>query len=178
MNRFALILRYGLFCVFFTIGAGAVTLSILIDPELSTCFQNRQMLDRIGRDNDKIRDLTEQYQAQIDLIRSEPNVLTRLEHVTFGNTAGSQQPALPAASSRALKQTAQSVLAELKAAPPEPALPDWFGRCRKPNTRTALFAAGAGLILITFLFFGSPGTQKKPPERRFSTTLSPPDDDP
>ena len=29
--------------------------------------------------------------------------------------------------------------------------------------RTALFAAGAGLVLITFLFFGSPGRKRQTP---------------
>ena len=165
MNRSALILRYILFCIFFTVGGGAVTLSILIEPELTTYFQNRQMLEEIRQQNEKIIDLTAQYRAEIDLIRSEPNVLRRLEQVTFGRTftTDPQAASAPSAERQALRQEAKAILADLEDdSPHQTQLPRWFERCREPNTRTALFAAGAGLILITFLFFGSPGKADEP----------------
>ena len=83
MSRWALIIRFLLFCLFFTVGAGAITLSILIDPEMTTFFQNRQILGEIERENQRIQDLTEKYQAQIDLIQNNPDILRRLERVTF-----------------------------------------------------------------------------------------------
>lgn len=180
ISRFGLIIRYLLFCLFFTVGAGAITLSILIDPELGTYFRNRQMLAEIQRENDKISSLTAQYQSQIDLIRSEPNVLARLERVTFGRTFQSNNPQIPnlPAENQALKEAAQSILAEIQDTPPPAALPAWFERCRQPNTRTALFAAGAGLILITFLFFGTPGSSNDPPKKRFSGSQNSPFHDP
>ena len=153
-----LVVRYILFCLFFTVGAGAITLSILIEPELSTYFHNQQILDQIQAENEKIKDLTSQYQAQVDLIESEPNVLARLERVTFGSTFAdeTEQPPILPTDNQALKEAAQSVLEEVDDSPPQTQLPRWFERCREPNTRTALFAAGAGLVLITFLFFGTP----------------------
>jgi hypothetical protein len=163
MSRWTLIVRYVLFCLFFTVGAGAITLSILIDPEMTTYFQNRKMLAEIERQNAKINDLTEKYQVQIDLIQSNPDVLRRLERVTFGkalHTAEDPAAALTA-DNQALRKTAQSILADLQEKPEEPHLPQWFQRCQQPNTRTALFAAGAGLVLITFLFYGSPSKNTK-----------------
>lgn len=159
MSRWTLIVRYVFFCLFFTVGAGAITLSILIDPEMTTYFQNRQMLAEIERENAKIKDLTEQYQAQIDLIHSNPDVLRRLEWVTFGKT---EDPAAAlSADNQVLREAAQSILTDLQEKPEEPQLPRWFQRCKDPNIRTALFAAGAGLVLITFLFFGSPNKISK-----------------
>ncbi len=168
-SRFGLIVRYVLFCLFFTVGAAAITLSILIDPEISTCLTNRRMLHEIRRQNEKIADLTAQYEAQINLVRTEPNVLRRLERVTFGTSTHLPEDASAAdlpPGSQALRQTAQSILADMQKSPAaaETDLPSWFLRCRKPRIRTALFAAGSGLILITFLFFGSPRIQA--PRRR------------
>lgn len=177
-SRFGLIVRYVLFCLFFTVGAGAITLSILIEPEMGTYFQNRQKVEEIGRENDKISDLAAQYQAQIDLLRSEPNVLARLERVTFGRTfqTGNPQDAILPADNQALKETAQSILKDFQDnTPAQTPLPPWFQRCRQPNTRTALFAAGAGLVLITFQFFGSPNktpkTAKKTPKSPYQKEL-------
>ena len=41
MAKGSAILRYLLFCIFFTAGAGAIALSILIDPEISDYYRNR-----------------------------------------------------------------------------------------------------------------------------------------
>ena len=68
------------------------------------------------------------------------------------------------ADNQALRQTAQTILEELQELPPEPSLPQWYQRCLRPKTRTALFAAGAALVLITFLFFGSPGKKTEQKE--------------
>jgi hypothetical protein len=159
MSRWTLFFRYVLFCLFFTVGAGAITLSILIDPEMTTYFRNRQIVAEIERQNAKIKDLTKKYQAQIDLVKSNPDVLRRLERVTFGKALHpSEDPSTAAltADNQALHQAAQSILADLQEKTEDPQMPQWFQRCRQPNTRTALFAAGAGLVLITFLFYGSP----------------------
>jgi len=158
MSRWALIIRFLLFCLFFTVGAGAITLSILIDPEMTTFFQNRQILGEIKRENQRIQDLTEKYQAQIDLIQNNPDILRRLERVTFGKAHHTEEDpsASLTADNKALLEAAQSVMDDLKEKPAEPQMPQWFQRCRQSNTRTALFAAGSGLVLLTFLFYGSP----------------------
>lgn len=158
MSQFSRIIRYLLFCVFFTAGAGAIVLSILIEPELVDYYQGRQMLDQIHQENKKIKSLTADYQAQIELIQSEPNILARLEAVTFGRTpTADTQTADPTPDSKALTQAAKAVLEEIQEEETtEYPLPKWFKRCRQSNIRRALFAAGAGLVIITFLFFGTP----------------------
>lgn len=154
-------IRFVFFCVFFTIGAGTITFSILIEPEVSTYFRNRQTLAKIEAENERIVDLTHKYQTQIDLINREPNLLRRLELVTFGRALRS--PKADSGNSpildKTIQETAQTVLSEMAYKPEEPPLPFWLERCIQPNIRTSLFLAGCGLVILTFLFFGSPAPQ-------------------
>ncbi|HOK65368.1 MAG TPA: hypothetical protein PLV55_01015 [Anaerohalosphaeraceae bacterium] len=157
-TRISLIIRFLFFCVFFSIGAGTVAFSILLDPELSIYFRNRRVLAQLEAENKRIEELTEKYQMQIDMIRREPNLLGRLELVTFGKA---YRPKEADASNvpifdKNLQETARAVLAEIDSKPEDPPMPKWFERCLQPNIRTALFLAGSGLVIITFIFFGSP----------------------
>ncbi len=167
LTRVGLIIRFVFFCVFFTIGAGTITFSILIEPDLSTYFRNQQILSKIEADNKRIKELTEKYQMQIDLIEKEPNVLRRLELVTFGRAfrsqAGESVPSLVV--DKDLQETAKAILAELETKSKEAPLPAWFERCIQPNIRTSLFLAGCGLVIATFLFFGSPSLTKEKPAK-------------
>lgn len=157
MKRFIQILQYIFFCVFFAIGAGAIALSILIDPELTTYYQNKQILEQTRRDNKTLESLTEQYQSQIDLVKTEPNVLARLESLTFGQAPSpDNETAIPRADSRELMQTARVILDEMQEKPAQTIIPKWMQRCSEEKFRKALFFSGAGLILVSFIFFGSP----------------------
>ncbi|MEJ5260330.1 MAG: hypothetical protein WHS88_09090 [Anaerohalosphaeraceae bacterium] len=156
-TRINLIIRFLFFCVFFTIGAGTVTFSILLEPELSTYFRNRQALAQLEEENRRLAELTEKYQMQIDLIHQEPNLLRRLELVTFGMAyrSGSGDAATVPTFDRNLQETAKAVLEEIDSKPEQAPLPAWFERCIQPRIRLSLFLAGCGLVLVTFLFFGS-----------------------
>lgn len=161
MKRFFLIVQYLFFCVFFGIGAGAIALSIWIDPELTTYYSNKRYLDNTRQENEVLVSLTEQYQAQIDLINREPNVLGRLESLTFGQKPSTdEQTAVPTADSGDLLEAARVVLEEMRQPEEEVTIPQWMERCSQEKFRKALFASGAGLILISFIFFGSPKPQK------------------
>lgn len=160
-TRLGYVIRFVCFCIFFTIGAGTITFSILLEPELTTYYRNRQTLAQIEAENKKIEDLTQKYQMQIDLIRQEPNLLRRLERVTFGKALQTPEKQMPPVNpDKNLQQAAKSVLAEMETQPEPSPLPDWLQRCIQPNIRISLFLAGSGLVLITFLFFGSPSAQK------------------
>jgi hypothetical protein len=160
MKQFILTVQFLFFCVFFSIGAGAIVLSILIDPELTTYYSNLQYLEDTRLENETLVSLTDQYQAQIDLITKEPNVLGRLKPLTFGRPpAADEQTAVPTADSRELMQTAKVILDAMNQPPPPMPIPKWLERCMQKNFRTALFASGAGLVLISFIFFGTPKPQ-------------------
>ena len=98
MKRGFGVIQFFFFCVFFAIGAGAIVLSILIEPEITRYYRNREVLEQTRRENESLGALTEQYEAQIELIRREPNVLSRLEPLTIGRRpVTDEQTAVPGA---------------------------------------------------------------------------------
>ena len=155
MNKPALTTRFLLFTVFFLAGLSAIVLSILAHPELYSYYHNRAALDELGAQNQKIEELTAQYTARIELIESEPNILSRFSATTFGQKPTAPDTAFPGVGNETLRAETEKLLkAE---APPEPAdpIPNWLNRIMEPTMRIALFLAGTALILITFIFFGS-----------------------
>ncbi|MCI0499084.1 MAG: hypothetical protein L0Y36_05325 [Planctomycetales bacterium] len=155
MLRLAQIIRFLLFAVFFLAGTGAMVLSILADPELVNYYHSRSLLLDIQRQNDKIQSLSDQYDAQIDLIEDEPNILERLTPMTFGRKPSAPDTAFPQARNSTLLEETQNLMAQLENKTAQDPIPGWLKRIRNPKLRRALFAAGAGLLLVTFIFFGS-----------------------
>ncbi|HPD46824.1 MAG TPA: hypothetical protein P5279_08760 [Anaerohalosphaeraceae bacterium] len=162
-------MRYVLFCVFFTIGAGAIALSILVDPEISNYYQNRIHLARIEEGNARIRRLTEQYDAQIRQLRQDPQLLAKLQTITFGSEPVANGAVLPKASEESLNAAREALLKELKRQEQQPLTPAWVLRCKEPKNRKIIFVAGAALVLTTFIFFGTT------PRRRPQTLPPTPD---
>jgi len=155
MNRLALTVRFILFAVFFLIGAGAIVLSILTDPELKEYCQSRAALAQIRQQNEKIADLTSQYETLISKIESNPELLERLIPLTFGRQPKTGTAVAPSANQPLQVQT-EELLDRIKNTPAEnKPFPVWLARILERKNRQGLFLAGAGLILITFIFFGS-----------------------
>ena len=155
------LVRYVLFCLFFAVGAGAVALSILAD-EVHNYYEGKSLLEKALADNEDIQFLTIEYEAQIDEIRNDPNILGRLRRVALGREPSAEDTAFPRASEELLTEAGAAVLEDLRADLPAREIPKWVKRCSEPNVRRSLFFAGAGLVLVTFIFFGAPA--KKPPE--------------
>jgi hypothetical protein len=149
------IVRYVLFCLFFAVGAGAVALAVLADEIRDYC-EGRNLLAKTLADNEDIQFLTIEYEAQIDEIRKDPNIIGRLERVTLGRQPGAEDTAFPRASEKLLTEAGAAVLADLRADHPARKIPTWAKRISEPNIRYSLFFAGAGLVLVTFIFFGAP----------------------
>lgn len=147
-------MRYILFCVFFAVGILAVVLSIYVD-ELSEYYKNKDLLKTIDSDNEKIKNLTSQYEFQIEQIESDPNILLRLGRITLGTEPKAEETAFPRASDQILAAAAQAILQETQRPETQNAIPQWLRRSSEPKFRQSLFFAGAGLILITFIFFGT-----------------------
>ena len=61
----------------------------------------------------------------------------------------------PKASSESLNSAMLALEQTIDVQPPRVELPEWIRRSCEPQTRKILFAAGAGLIMITFIFFGT-----------------------
>ncbi len=154
MSRMAAVLRFVLFCIFFSIGASAIVLSILTD-EIQQLYDGRAVLQKQQADNDKIAVLIDDYDGQIRFINQDPNVLQRLERSTFGTEPVAEDTAFPRASDERLEAARKALLEEMDTKQDSPT-PGWLQRCTQPRFRQSLFIAGAGLVLITFIFFGTP----------------------
>jgi hypothetical protein len=157
LSKLALTIRFLWFCLFFGVGAGAMTLAILAEPELLNYYLSRRALDEVYAQNEKIKELTDQYTAQIQLIEQEPNVLDRIRVLAFNQPPQKEDTVFPRGDDQRLRQKTQDLfkMLEAKQHPPRP-LPAWLERCIQPKIRRALFLAGAALAMLTFIFFGSP----------------------
>lgn len=161
------LIRYIAFCVFFAAGIGAITLALLIKPELTNYFQSVYLLDKTEKDNEKIQRLIEQYDAQNSLIEREPNVLSRLQQVTFGQTPPAEEGVVyPTDYNPQLAVLAKEILQEAPPTDPNEFVPTWAKRCTDTRYRWALFLSGAGLLLVTFTFFGT-NRRKSTPKKKF-----------
>lgn len=164
LTRFILTIRFLLFLVFFVIGASAMVLSILAEPELTTFYYNRAVVAQIEAQNEKIQDLTAQYAAQVRLIESEPNILQRFSATTFGHLPQAAEAALPETGNGVLRDETDRILYRDAALQPAETTPAWLAHILQPQIRLALFLTGGGLVLITFIFFGStPGKDAESP---------------
>ncbi len=155
------LVRYVLFCLFFAVGTGAVALAVLADEIRDYC-EGAELLAKTLADNEDIQFLTIEYEAQIHEIRNDPNIISRLERVTLGREPGAEDTAFPRASEKLLTEAGAAVLADLRADKPAREIPKWVKRTSEPKVRRSLFFAGAGLVLVTFIFFGAPA--RKSPE--------------
>jgi len=156
MAKGSAILRYLLFCTFFSAGAGAIALSLLIDPEISNYYHSRLQLRQVEEGNARMEKLIAEYDAQIRQIERDPNLLSKLQTFTFGHEPDLEGVVLPMASEEELAAAKAALLAELEEQEDEELIPQWVRRCSQPNNRRVLFVAGCGLVMINFIFFGTP----------------------
>jgi hypothetical protein len=155
MQKLALTIRFALFGIFFLAGASAIVLSILADPELRNYFQSRAALVQIQQQNEKIISLTSQYKTLIGRIEAEPNILDRLIPLTFGHKPQAADTAFPQVQNQALQIETEKLLEQIENTLPAEPIPAWFARLLEPTIRRGLFLSGAGLVLITCIFFGT-----------------------
>ena len=159
MNKLSLTIRFLLFCLFFLVGASAIVLSILAHPELENYYHNRAMLDELRQQNQTITQLTTGYDARIKLIETEPNILARFSTAAFGQEPEALDTVFPKAANESLRSETERILkTETQPAPIDP-IPTPLARVIESKNRTALFLAGTALVLITFIFFGTPRTK-------------------
>jgi cell division protein FtsB len=154
MGRSSAILRFVLFCIFFSVGAGAIALSILAE-EIETYFANRRTYAQTMEMNEKIEKLIAEYEAQIEEIEKNPEILKKLERITFGAVEGEEGSEHPRAAVEQLAAARAALLEEMEGKKEEKMIDKWVGRIVEPKARMRLFFAGAGLVLITFMFFGT-----------------------
>jgi len=149
-----------LFVVFFSIGAAALSGSILCN-DLLRYYRNKQLLKTAEVSLNQLESLNTDYDALLQQLQKDPNFVRRIAPATLGTEPEDANTVYPKATTEQLA-AARKVLTEDSAGrrpaesqqPTEPIIPDWITRCSEPPQRVVLFLAGAFLILISFICFG------------------------
>ena len=148
------ILRTVFFIVFFSIGASALSVSILCD-DLVRYYRNNQLLKAAEESLRRLEVLNADYGALLEQLEKEPNAVERIAPATLGTEPGAEDTVYPKATAEQLAAVREALREEAGNGIGGPAMPDWLVRCSKPPRRVILFFAGAFLILISFICFGS-----------------------
>ncbi|MBW8040838.1 MAG: hypothetical protein FVQ85_12655 [Planctomycetes bacterium] len=147
------IIRVFLFVVFFSIGAAALSGSILC-ADLLQYYHNKRLLKAEKELSNQLKSLNSDYDALLQQLRDDPNLIKRIALVTLGKEPDDANTIYPKATAEQLAAAQKALKEETSDDPAETTLPRWLTRCRESRRRTMLFFAGAGLILISFICFG------------------------
>ena len=147
------IIRVFLFVVFFSIGAAALSGSILC-ADLLQYYHNKGVLKAEKDLSNRLKSLNADYDALLEQLKDDPNLVKRIALVTLGKEAGDANTIYPKATAEQLAAARKALTEETSEEPEGTGLPKWLNRCREPRLRTMLFFAGAGLILVSFICFG------------------------
>lgn len=140
------------FTVFFSIGAAALGGAVLCDDLMQYC-RNKHLLNEAERSIRRLESLNTDYDALLDLLQSDPNLVRRIAPATFGTEPEDPNAVYPKVRARELASARKALMERIDQEPDAPVVPPWLQRCSDPRRRIALFIAGAGLILISLVFF-------------------------
>lgn len=146
------IIHFLLFVTFFSVGAGALGAAALCD-DLIAHWRNEQLVREAHRSLDRLRSLNEEYDALLKELQDDPNLVRRLAPVTLGTQPEDPNAVYPRARAQELAVARRALIDRAEQDPSEAVLPEWLERCSEPRHRIALFLAGAGLVLISLVFF-------------------------
>jgi hypothetical protein len=156
MQRIALITRFVTFCVFFFAGAGAMVLAIIAEPELVDYYRSRDTLVKVQKQNEQLQSLISRYNAQIAMIESEPELLKRFSPAAFNRKPAAPDTLFPEVRNSDLRSETEKIIELINAPVTADPIPLWLQRVLEPKLRKSLFLSGAALVLVTFIFFGTP----------------------
>ena len=125
----------------------------MLTQEWVDLYTIKSKAHHIEQANLKIEALNRDHQTLIGQIRSDPNILKRLDTVVLGTLPAEANSPVPAVTTQQL-QKAKAVLAEDDSEQPDITPPRWLARCNSRQSRLILFIAGSGLILVSFACFG------------------------
>jgi hypothetical protein len=152
------ILQMFLFVIFFSIGAAALSVSVLCD-DLLRYYRNRHLLKAAQEALDRLESLNADYDALLERLDTDPNLRDRLSHAVLGTEQQDQDTAYPRPTPEQLDAARRALTGDPNQQVPEPMVPGWLKRSSEPRRRVMLFVSGAVLILISFAWFGSADKQ-------------------
>jgi len=153
------VIRAILFVVFFSIGAGSLSVSILCD-DLVRYYRNTELLADAEESLYRLKSLISDYDSVIAMLQSDPNDPNSVRHlarVTLGPEHRDPNTVYPRATASQLA-AARRVLAAYSedsgSVEGRISMPEWLRRCREPRRRMTLFICGVILILTSLVCFG------------------------
>ena len=152
-------IRAVLFVVFFSIGAGSLSISILCE-DLARYYSNAELVVEAEASLEKLKSLNEDYDAVIAMLRADPNDPNSVRHlarVALGPEHRDPNTVYPRATASQLAAARRVLAAYSDDSVPvkaRPSMPEWLRRCREPRRKLALFICGVVLILTSLVCFG------------------------
>jgi hypothetical protein len=148
------IVRMLLFIIFFSIGATALSGSILSE-DLVRYYHNRQQLKAKEELSNRLKSLNIDYDALLGNLEKDPNLFERIASLVLGTERNDANTIYPKATEELLEAVKKALEEDSSQQSTEPVMPDWLVRCSEPRRRVILFLAGAFLVLISFIWLGS-----------------------
>ena len=146
------IVRVFFFVIFFSVGAAAMSGSILCG-DLLRYYHNRQMLKAAEVTLSRLESLNADYDVLLRQLQSDPNFVRRIAPATLGTKPADANTIYPRATAEQLAAAREALMEDGGCEPVEPRMVRWLIRCSRPPQRVALFLAGGFLILISFVCF-------------------------
>jgi len=151
------VIRAILFVLFFSIGAGSLSVSVLCD-DLVQHYRNAELLRAAEESLGRLKSLDADYgikRLQVD--PNDPNSVKHLAGVTLGPEHHEPNTVYPRATAKLL-EAIEGALADESSRPAsgqsQSPLPRWLSRCNEPRRKMALFFCGVVLILTSLVCFG------------------------
>ena len=146
------VLHFFFFVVFFSVGAAALGGAVLCDDLILYCH-NQQLISKAEMSLGRLESLNQEYDVLLEELEKDPDLLKRIAPATLGTEPGDPNAIYPKAKARE-QALAHKALLELSGPEELPdAVPAWLQRCSEPQRKLGLFLAGAGLVLISLVFF-------------------------
>jgi len=146
------VILFVFFVLFFSVGATALSSSILCD-DLLQYYRNKELLQDAQESLDRLESLNADYDALLQRLEEDPNLIRRLAPATLGPGHQDANAIYPRATAEQLAAARKALMAESNAQSGASAMPGWLSRCSEPRRRTALLVCGVALILTSFVCF-------------------------
>ena len=146
------VLHFLLFVVFFSVGAATLGGAVLCDDLIVYC-RNRQIVKEAEQSLERLDTLNSEYDALLGELEKDPNLLKRIAPATLGTAPEDPNAVYPKAKARELAIARKALLDQAGPDTPAAVVPPWLERCSEPSRKLGLFVAGAGLVLISLVFF-------------------------
>ena len=140
------------FVTFFSIGAAALGGAVLCDDLIHYC-RNRHLVKEAKLSLRRLESLNIEYDALLERLESDPNLLKRIAPVTLGTQREDPNAIYPRARAQELAVARKALIDKTQDEAAGAFIPRWLDRCSDPTKRIILFIAGAGLVVISLVCF-------------------------